>query len=57
MQFIDSSGVEFACPVTFSAPTGSVQTQFVIQSFGGVDLQGGNGQLDLANGTFHWDAP
>lgn len=32
-KFIDSSGVEFACPVTFSAPSGSVQSQFVVQRY------------------------
>lgn len=33
MRFIDSSGVEFACPVTFSAPSGTVQSQFVAQRY------------------------
>ena len=30
---IDSSGVEFSCPVTFSAPSGSVQSQYVVQRY------------------------
>lgn len=29
MRFIDVSGVQFECPVTFSPPAGSVQSQFV----------------------------
>ena len=44
---IDASGMEFACPVTFSAPSGSVQSQFVEDQYVSQKIT----EADLSSGT------